>query len=108
MGLGWYFQFQTSSLSDENQRNLLYSSLYYQLLKKLKLGINYQYISFQEQRPKLYFSPGQYQSAEIFLNLVQSDNEQRFQYDLTAALGYQFIEEQARQGTYRFQANFFV
>ncbi|MEE2771324.1 MAG: tetratricopeptide repeat protein [Bacteroidota bacterium] len=106
LGLGWYFQFQTSSLSDENQRNLLYSSIYYQLLKKLKLGINYQYISFQEQRPKLYFSRGQYQSAEIFLNLVQSDNEQRFQYDLTAALGYQFIEEQARQGTYRFQANF--
>ena len=102
-GLGWYLQYMHTEQSDENSRDLLFTSLYYSFLKKplLKGGFNYQYISFKEQMPELYFSPEKFQATEIFINLLGNDPNSKLAYDLTAATGYQFIEEEPKQSTYR-------
>lgn len=105
-GLGWYLQYMHTEQSDDNSRELLFTSLYYSILKKplLKGGINYQYISFEKRMPELYFSPEKFQAAEIFMNLISNDEDKAFNYDLTAAAGYQFIEDGDGQPTYRLQA----
>ena len=102
-GLGWYLQYMHTEQSDENSRELLFTSLYYSFLKKplLKAGFNYQNISFKKQMPELYFSPERFQAAEIFVNLLGNDPNSKVSYDLTAATGYQFIEKQPKQSTYR-------
>ena len=106
--LGWFTQYFYTSQSDGNTRNLFFTSLYYNILPKpaLKGGINYQYITFKDQVPTIYFSPSRFNAIEIFINLIKDENvaeENSIYYDLTAATGYQFIETDARQGTYRIQ-----
>lgn len=102
-GLGWYLQYMHTKQSDENSRELLFTSIYYSFLKKplLKGGFNYQYISFKDQMPELYFSPEKFQAAEIFVNLLGNDQDSKINYDLTAATGYQLIEDEPEQSTYR-------
>ncbi|MBI6118057.1 tetratricopeptide repeat protein [Salegentibacter maritimus] len=104
-GLGWYLQYMYTEQSDENNRNLLFTSIYYSFIKKpiLKGGFNYQYISFKKQMPELYFSPEKFQAAEVFINLLGNDPNSKLNYDLTIATGYQFIENEPKQSTYRFQ-----
>ena len=106
--LGWFTQYYYTTQSDENARNLLFTSLYYTILKKpsLKGGINYQNISFKNQVPTIYFSPSKFNAVEIFINLIKDENaakEKEWFYGLTAATGFQFIEDDERQGTYRIQ-----
>lgn len=106
--LGWFTQLMHTNQSDGNTRNLLFASLYYNVLSKpiLKAGINYQYMSFKNQVPALYFSPERFNATELFANLVKDESQpkpKQWFYNLTAALGYQFIENNARQSTYRFQ-----
>ena len=102
-GLGWYLQYMHTEQSDENNRELLFTSVYYSFLKKpmLKSGLNYQYISFKNQIPEFYFSPEKFMAVELFVNLMGNDPSSKLQYDLTAATGYQFIEEEPKQWTYR-------
>ena len=104
-GLGWYLQYLHTEQSDENARDLLFTSLYYSFLKKplLKGGLNYQFISFKDQLPSVYFSPEQFHAAEVFLSLVGNDQNSPLSYELTAATGYQFIEKDPKQSTYRLQ-----
>jgi tetratricopeptide (TPR) repeat protein len=107
--LGWFTQYYYTFQSDENTRNLLFTSLYYQLLEKpsLKVGINYQNISFKNQVPTIYFSPNKFNALELFIDLVKDEsaakNKELF-YGLTAAAGFQFIEGGDKQSTYRVQA----
>ena len=108
--LGWFTQYYYTSQNDNNTRNLLFTSLYYNLFKKpsLKAGLNYQYITFKNQVPAIYFSPSTFNAVELFFNLNKSmDNIKKGQwyYDLSAATGYQFIEDNDRQSTYRVQGN---
>ncbi|WP_026933730.1 tetratricopeptide repeat protein [Christiangramia echinicola] len=102
-GLGWYLQYMHTEQSDDNSRELMFTSFYYSFLKKplLKGGFNYQYISFKKQMPVLYFSPEKFQAAEVFINLLGNDPNSKLNYDLTAATGYQFIEDESKQSTYR-------
>ncbi|THD67599.1 tetratricopeptide repeat protein [Robertkochia marina] len=102
-GLGWYVQYMYTKQSDENTRNLLFTSVYYNFLKKplLKVGLNYQYIGFDLQRPELYFSPEKFQVTEIFTDFLNNDPNADFNYNFTAAAGYQFIEDDSKQFTYR-------
>ncbi|MGB3775579.1 MAG: hypothetical protein WA951_10010, partial [Leeuwenhoekiella sp.] len=104
-GLGWYLQYLHTEQSDDNTRNLLFTSLYYSFLKKpiLKGGLNYQFIGFKDQMPTLYFSPEKFHATELFLSLVGNDANSPLSYELTAAAGYQFIEDDAKQSTYRLQ-----
>ena len=107
--LGWYTQYYYTSQSDDNTRNLLFTSLYYNILEKpsLKAGFNYQNISFKNQVPLIYFSPSKFNAAEIFINIIKDEtitkNKEWF-YELTAATGYQFIEGDKKQSTYRIQS----
>ena len=106
--LGWFTQYYYTSQNDGNTRNLLFTSLYYNILKKpaLKGGFNYQNISFKNQVPTIYFSPSKFHAVEVFINLIKDENiakEKEWFYGLTAATGFQFIEDDERQGTYRIQ-----
>ncbi len=107
--LGWYTQYYYTTQNDDNARNLLFTSLYYNILEKpaLKAGINYQNISFKNQVPTIYFSPSTFSAVEVFFNIIKNENSTKKQawfYELTAATGFQFIEDNSKQSTYRIQA----
>ncbi|MGB5419906.1 tetratricopeptide repeat protein [Algibacter sp.] len=106
--LGWFTQYFHTWQNDENTRNLLFTSLYYNILSKpaLKAGLNYQYITFKNQVPTIYFSPEKYNAAEIFINLIKDEvitKPNEWFYELTAATGLQYIEDDSSQSTYRIQ-----
>jgi len=109
--LGWFTQYYYTTQTDNNTRNLLFTSLYYNILSKpvLKTGLNYQYITFKDQVPTIYFSPKKFNAFEIFVDFLKDEkitlNKSLF-YNVTAALGYQFIEDNEKQLTYRVQARF--
>ncbi|WP_417558687.1 tetratricopeptide repeat protein [Mesoflavibacter zeaxanthinifaciens] len=107
--LGWFTQYFYTNQSDDNTRNLLFTSLYYNILPKpaLKAGLNYQYITFKDQVPTVYFSPEKFNAGEVFLNIIKDEaitKPKEWFYELTAAVGYQFIENLEKQSTYRFNA----
>ncbi len=105
--LGWYTQLIHTSQTDDNTRNLLFTSLYYSILNKpvLKAGINYQYIAFADQVPTIYFSPEQFHLAEVFAEIVSHPKKQWF-YSTSAAFGQQFVEEDPASSTFRAEAKF--
>ena len=106
--LGWFTQYFYTTQNDGNVRNLLFTSLYYNILTKpiLKTGVNFQNISFKNQVPTDYFSPEKFKAYEIFINLLKDeDNSEKKSvfYDLNAATGLQYIEDEDAQSTYRVQ-----
>ena len=107
--LGWFTQYFYTTQSDNNSRNLLFTSLYYSFLSKpiLKGGFNYQFIAFKDQVPTVYFSPSQFNAYEVFVELLKdekiAENNTWF-YNLNLATGYQYIEKLDKQSTYRIQA----
>lgn len=104
LNLGWYTQYNYTWQNDNNEKHLLFTSLYYNILDKplLKTGLNYQYITFKDQVPTIYFSPERFNVVEIFVELLKNQKGKWF-YNLNAATGFQFIEKEEKQGTYRFQ-----
>lgn len=102
--LGWYTQYNYTFQNDNNQKHLLFTSLYYNLFDKplFKIGLNYQYIAFKDQVPAIYFSPEHFNVIEGFVDLVKNQNGKWF-YNLNLATGLQFIDNQEKQATYRFQ-----
>ena len=92
--LGWFTQLMHTSQTDGNSRNLLFSSLYYSVFKKpaLKLGLNYQYLSFNEQLPEIYFSPESFHAYEFFAD-SRGTLGGKLQYTLGAASGFQKVED---------------
>ncbi|MFP9116063.1 tetratricopeptide repeat protein [Flavobacterium sp. RHBU_3] len=111
INLGWFTQYFYTSQSDNNKRNLLFTSLYYSFMNDpvVKAGINYQYITFKEQHPETYFSPGRFNMCEVFADFLKDEQvteAKHIYYALNAAAGFQWIESDGRQGTYRLQAKF--
>lgn len=107
--LGWFTQYFYTWQNDDNVRNLLFTSLYYNILSKpsLKTGLNYQYITFKNQVPTVYFSPEKFNAVEVFVNLIKDEaisKPREWFYELTAATGLQYIEGDSSQSTYRIQA----
>ena len=107
--LGWFTQYFYTTQSDSNTRNLLFTSLYYNFLLKpvLKGGINYQFIAFKNQVPTDYFSPEKFNAVEIFADFLKDENIAEIKsifYNVNAATGFQFIEDNDKQWTYRIQA----
>ncbi len=100
--LGWYTQLMHTQQTDDNVRNLLFTSLYYNVFKKpaFKVGVNYQYITFQDQVPTIYFSPSKYQALEIFGDL-RVDFSEKTKFMLSAASGLQKVEEDERTVIFR-------
>jgi hypothetical protein len=71
----------------------------------LKAGLNYQYITFKNQVPTIYFSPEKFNAGEIFINMIKDEvitKPKEWFYELTAAFGLQYIEDYDSQSTYRF------
>ena len=103
--LGWFTQGMYTTQSDDNERLLLFTSLYYTFIKKLGLkgGFNYQYISFKEQLPVIYFSPSKFHLYEMFAELSNSIENKWF-YNLSAAAGRQVVEEDPASTTFRVEA----
>ena len=104
--LGWYTQIIHTQQSDANRRNLLFTSLYYNLLRKpaLKMGVNYQYLSFSEQVPTIYFSPERYQAVELFADLRAKLSE-KTNFMTSAATGFQKVEEDPNSTIFRAEAS---
>ncbi|MGB5386910.1 MAG: cellulose synthase subunit BcsC-related outer membrane protein, partial [Eudoraea sp.] len=103
--LGWYTQIMHTRQSDDNNRNLVFTSLYYNVFKKpaFKVGVNYQYMSFAEQVPDIYFSPDQYQAIEVFADLRGSFSE-KSTYLLNCATGLQKVEDDPQSVVFRLEA----
>ncbi len=106
--LGWFTQYFYTWQNDANTRNLLFTSLYYNILAKpaLKAGVNYQYITFKNQVPTIYFSPERFNAGEVFINIIKDEaitKPKAWFYELTAATGLQYIEDDSSQSTYRIQ-----
>lgn len=109
--LGWFTQLMHTSQNDGNNRNLLFTSLYYNLLPKpsVKVGFNYQYITFKDQLPTVYFSPEKFNAYEVFVNLIKDEataKPKEWFYNATAAFGYQYIEDDPKITAYRIQGAF--
>ena len=107
--LGWFTQYYYTTQNDTNTRNLIFTSLYYNILEKpsLKAGVNYQNISFKNQVPTIYFSPSKFNAYEVFFNIIKDENNTKkneWFYELTAASGFQYIENNKKQRTYRIQS----
>ncbi|MGL5112129.1 MAG: tetratricopeptide repeat protein [Flavobacterium sp.] len=107
--LGWFTQYFFTTQTDDNTRNLLFTSLYYNILPKpsAKVGLNYQYISFKNQVPNTYFSPSKFNAFEIFIDCLKDEKitlPKSWFYSANAAVGFQFIEDNPKQFTYRVQA----
>jgi thioredoxin-like negative regulator of GroEL/opacity protein-like surface antigen len=107
--LGWFTQYFFTTQTDNNTRHLLFTSFYYNFMSQpiLKGGLNYQFISFKDQVPTVYFSPKKFNAVEIFLDFLKdekSTENKNWFYNVNAALGYQFIEDNEKQLTYRIQA----
>ena len=102
--LGWYTQYNYSWQNDNNTKHLLFTSLYYNVFSKpaCKFGVNFQYITFKDQVPSIYFSPEKFKVYEVFVDLIKNQKG-KLSYNLNAATGFQFIENQEKQSTYRLQ-----
>jgi tetratricopeptide (TPR) repeat protein len=106
--IGFYGQAIHSIFTDNNQRDLFFTSLYYDFSVQpvIKAGINYQYMTFKQRLPRVYFSPFRYHGVELF---VQAENltmpKQRLLYQVVAAIGKQKIENENPQSTYRLNAS---
>ena len=102
-GLGWYTQLRHTPMSDGNNRNLLFTSLYARILKSpmIKTGVNYQFLSFDTSRPEVYFSPETYHAHELFAEL--KGGKKKFTYGALVAGGVQKIESDPYTSLFRCQ-----
>lgn len=103
--VGLYSQLINTQISDGNQRNLLFASLYYDFLQSpvLKAGVNASIFSFKKQVPEIYFSPNIFKGYELFA-ASENINEPKVKalYQVTVAGGIQKISSENFQKTYRF------
>ncbi|MDY8134642.1 tetratricopeptide repeat protein [Aquimarina sp. 2201CG5-10] len=100
--LGWYTQYMYTTQSDNNTRNLLFTSVYYTFLRRptIKAGLNYQYIAFKDQVPTIYFSPEKFNLGELFAE-VSNTIEKKWTYTASIAVGQQFVENDDASSTFR-------
>lgn len=103
--VGLYSQMISTRISDGNQRNLLFASLYYDFLQSpvFKAGVNVSVFSFKKQVPEVYFSPDIFKGYELFA-ASENINEPKAKmlYQITVAGGLQKISSEKFQKIYRF------
>ncbi|PCE62521.1 tetratricopeptide repeat protein [Sediminicola luteus] len=101
-GMGWFNQLMFTTQNDGNERKLLFTSLYYNLMLKplVKFGVNYQYMGFADQVPTIYFSPERFQAIEIF-GEFKGNLAKNTELALLAATGRQKVEEDPLTNTLR-------
>ncbi|WP_051638131.1 tetratricopeptide repeat protein [Maribacter sp. Hel_I_7] len=106
VNFGWYTQLMHTQQSDDNVRKLLFTSLYYNVLRKpaLKMGVNFQYITFKDQLPTIYFSPEVYKAVEIFAD-IRGNISEKTTYMASAATGIQQVEDDDKTAIFRAEAS---
>lgn len=107
--LGLYTQYYHTGFSDDNSRNLLFASLYYNFKVDpvIKAGINFNTMGFNVQVPEKYFSPSKFHSLELFAAIENlAIPGKRWLYQAFAAAGYQKINSESNQSIYRFNGAF--
>lgn len=67
------------------------------------MGLNYQYITFKNQVPTIYFSPETYQAVEVFAD-IRGEITERTTYMASAATGFQKVEEDPYTNIFRAEA----
>ena len=105
--VGLYTQFISTTQTDDNLRNLLFASLYYNLneIPYIKFGINYNVMTHRESYPLLYFSPSYFQATEGFFNINNIERKKnKVIFDLTVAFGTQTTRETDPEFTRRVEA----
>ena len=103
---GFFVQFDKTFQSDQNERTLLFGSLYYEIksFPLIKFGTNVSYMSFKDNRSEFYFSPSEYQVYEAFIHVGNVyDKDSKWIYNLMFALGKQKIEKSNFQGVRRLE-----
>ncbi len=104
---GFYSEGDISRMSDKNQRNLIFTSLYhiFRTEPTIKAGLNASYLSFTKNNVSLYFAPETFINSELFIDYLTPLNETSKYYLKTqAALGVQKIEKNKWQQGFRYQA----
>tara|TARA_R110000782_G_scaffold169130_1_gene261061 strand:- start:1808 stop:2176 length:369 start_codon:yes stop_codon:yes gene_type:complete len=64
------------------------------------MGVNYQYITFKDQVPTIYFSPEKYQAVELFAD-IRGKISEKTTYMASAATGIQQVEEDPKTPIFR-------
>ncbi len=105
--LGTYFNVVYTDQSDDNQRQLLYGSIYYSPMTKplVRVGINYNILGFSAQKDN-YFSPDKYQFGETFVLLSNEESPHMFKYKFQIGYGVQQVGHQEYQAISRVEALF--
>lgn len=109
--VGFKTQYNHTTLSDNNIKQLVALSAHYNFFEKplLKTGINYEHIGFKNQVPQQYFSPKKFNTAQVFINLEQDQDKvapKQFFYKLNVIYGFQNIDDQTSKSTQKFQGDF--
>ncbi len=104
---GFYSQGSKSFLSDKNQSQQFFGSLYHLFRTEptLKAGLNFSAVHYKDSSIKTYFSPNRYLSSEIFADYSTAlPMFSIFYLQLQAAGGVQKIEQQKWDPAFRFQS----
>ncbi len=104
-GPGLFAQLMHTNQADKNNRNLLFASAFYRIVRLpvVKFGINVLAFSYTDQVDN-YFSPSEYKLGEVFANISTIDHlRSKWRMDLLLAFGRQEIEEISRQNTRRLE-----
>lgn len=103
---GFYSEADVSRMSDNNQRNLVFASLYhiFRTDPTLKVGLNGSYLNFSDNKTTLYFAPDRFLNTELFADFLTPLHETaKYYLKAQAALGIQKIENNNWQQGFRFQ-----
>lgn len=108
VGVGLYSHYLHTFQTDGNKRDILFSSLYYNIKSNpfFKIGTNLSKVMYDHKASELYFSPSDLRSGEIFFESNNFSSKSRFNYRLFVSVGKQKIEEQETQSTRRIEALF--
>jgi hypothetical protein len=71
----------------------------------LKGGLNYQYIAFKTKCQRITLAR-KFNAVELFMEILKIVEAKSWFYNANLATGFQFIEDNSKQWTYRVQAKF--
>jgi len=106
VGVGTYSHYIKTSQTDDNGRDLWFSSVYYHINNspQYKIGVNGSSLNYDWQASELYFSPDDLRTGELFFETSNlSTRITPFSYRFLMAVGKQKIEEQQAQNTRRIE-----
>jgi tetratricopeptide (TPR) repeat protein len=103
---GFYSQGSWGLLSDKNQNQQFFGSIYHLFRTEptLKAGLNFSAVHYMDSSIKTYFSPNKYLSSEVFADYsTPLPNLSKFYLQLQGGAGLQKIENQQWDPAFRFQ-----